>query len=535
MTDKDQKDESLDQITDENQNDELLSEIDEGGILHDEEMYTGDNDTAEDDADASALMKDIEHHPDEEGDVDAESGNTSGSLLAGGDEDDDDNFDDLLDELEEDDEHDKDSADQELNEELGEAGADEGEAGESGEADSDAGESDADEGEAGESGESNADEGEAGEAGADEGEDDDAAEAETLVDKIKQFAQAKKAELIAVGAVAAVGLPAFYMILAPMFAVIPSDDAVVVQQASYMSDLESQARQPTIKPTAPKQEPAPTEKTNAESAGQQFRQPVQQVANAPQNSVSQQGEAGRDYNYSEAPLTQGTVNPPPVTTVQPTAEMKAAFDQERKYYEMEMRRIEADRRREQEQAQRREREQMERLAMLESRIASQANGEAKGGSISDTTMINKNTEVIMRLAERQQRYEETLNQIGSTLNDMKRTQEALRKSLDQQSARLDENQKAISTIANSVIDLRNTATSGRSIPQQLPAQQPKAPVRPSYKIVSASHGVAFVQSNKRPGQIVRLEVGDALSGYGRITGIDGYGNIMTTAGRVKTR
>ncbi len=500
---------------------ELLAEIDSVGILHDESMYTGNGDRPENDADVQELLQDIEHHTEEDEPVDNDSV-IADSLLGDGSDDLDDELNELLKELDDDVEQDADEINQESDtdqsheEEEGQSSV-----GDDADLDDELGVEEAEQPEADNS------DGEQEESHQDDDQLDQYPN-ENIADKLKAFVSDHKAQLIAGVVVAALGFPVLWVIGNAMATAASGGDQPQVVQAEYLNDLSALKKPVTV--SEPLQKPAQKPIQKPQEPQEQFRQPADT-------------QQPLDYNYSQSAqqvpeISESTVNPPAVATVQPTPEMMAAFNQERQMFEAQMRRIEEQRQKEQELAIQRERASQKRMEELELRLANPSAAQqpaTANGTISDSTMIDKNTQAIMKIAERQQRFEQTLNQVGIGLNDLRQTANALRISVDQQSARLDENQKAISSIANSVIELR-AASSGRKLPQQIgSAPKSTVKVRPTYRVVSAGHGVAFVQSNKRPGDIVQLKVGDALVGYGRITGIDGYGQIMTTAGRVKTR
>lgn len=168
-------------------------------------------------------------------------------------------------------------------------------------------------------------------------------------------------------------------------------------------------------------------------------------------------------------------------------------------------------------------------ALMQSRAAV-ANSSA---TPSDSEMVNKNTAAILKIAEKLRDYEQSQNDIKQVLNNVSVELNNVRVQLSEQQKQINKTTDVVNLVGKRINNLpggggQYTYTGPRN---GKPAYS--EPTRPAYTVVSAASGVAFVKSLIRAGDLVELRVGSNLRGYGRITAINGYGEIMTVSGRVK--
>lgn len=153
------------------------------------------------------------------------------------------------------------------------------------------------------------------------------------------------------------------------------------------------------------------------------------------------------------------------------------------------------------------------------------------GSVSDSIMIDKNTQAILKLAGM---LKNTDMKIHEAVTNINATQQQLRAQINQNSQLLEKQVTAIKSLADSVIELKNS-NRGRGSQVSYTAPKPRVFNQPTYNLITSSQGTAWVESRRHPSKLVKLEVGDNLIGYGRITAISPYGQINTTSGPVKLR
>ncbi|MEY8198491.1 MAG: hypothetical protein RPS47_04565 [Colwellia sp.] len=161
-------------------------------------------------------------------------------------------------------------------------------------------------------------------------------------------------------------------------------------------------------------------------------------------------------------------------------------------------------------------------------------GSVPENKITDSMLANKNTKAIMLIASKLQEIEKFNSDIKKVMRIITKEQKDLVSTVNNQNDRIDSTTTAINRLASSLDKIRTRNLPNNSFQAASYPRKSISPIRrPRYAIVSAVKGVAYVKSRVQPGEIAKLVVGTNLIGYGKITAINGYGDIMTVNGKVK--
>ncbi len=160
--------------------------------------------------------------------------------------------------------------------------------------------------------------------------------------------------------------------------------------------------------------------------------------------------------------------------------------------------------------------------------------ENSSNTITDGMLANKNTKAIMLLASKVQEYEQYNADIKQVMKIVTSEQRRLGEMVENQNTRIDNTILAINNLSEELKNVRTSNTAGNAFQAKQYTRSSSRPIsRPGYKVVGSVPGIAYVRSRVKPNEIVKIVVGTNLIGYGKVTAINGYGDIMTIHGKVK--
>ena len=163
---------------------------------------------------------------------------------------------------------------------------------------------------------------------------------------------------------------------------------------------------------------------------------------------------------------------------------------------------------------------------------------AKQQPVSDREMIDKNVQTIIKLGTRMQGYEQLMNSMQQTLTSIKTEQRLVRQQLESNNTAITQQQKSLEELADTLVQLRRNGAQAPSRDSYV-SRRPSAtvdpkPTQPTYEVIAASPESIIIRS-KKTGKPVTISVGTNLIGYGKVTAVNGFGQILTVSGPVKTK